>query len=74
MSEWIDFVRWQECKEMEQPGYIFEVVNAEEQQMLTPCVIPLDVPFDWTSLPVKFRIIVEPAPKRSDPLPPPVQR
>jgi hypothetical protein len=74
MSEWIDFIHWQECKAMERPGYIFEVVNADEQQMLTTCTAILEVPFDWTSLPVKFRLIVEPALNRSDPLPPPVQK
>ena len=74
MSEWIDFVHWQECKAMERPGYVFEVVNADEQHMLTACTITLEVPFDWTSSPVKFRMVAEPTLKRSDPLPPPIQK
>ena len=74
MCEWIDFVHWQECKAMERPGYIFEVVNADEQHMLTTCTPTVEVPFDWTSSPVKFRIVVEPTLKRSDPLPPPIQK
>ena len=73
MSEWIDFAHWRECKAMERPGYIFEVVNSHEQQMLTICTPTLEVPFEWISLPVKFRLVVEPALMRSDPLPPPIE-
>lgn len=74
MSEWIDFVHWQECKAMERSGYIFEVVNADEQHLLTTCTVTFALPFDWTSSPVKFRMIPEPALKRSNPLPPPIQK
>jgi hypothetical protein len=74
MSEWIDFVRWQDCREMERPGYIFEVVNADEQYMLTPCTPTVEMPFDWTSSPIKFRMVAEPPLRRSDPLPPPIQK
>lgn len=74
MSEWIDFAHWQECKALERRGYTFEVVNADEQHMLTSCTPSVEVPFDWTSLPVKFRMVAEPPLKRSDPLPPPVQK
>lgn len=74
MCEWIDFERWPECRQMERPGYVFEVVNAEDQSMLTTCVVPLHPPFDWSSAPVKFRIVPEPAPRHSDPLPLPAEK
>lgn len=74
MSEWIDFAHWQACKDMERPAYIFEVVNAEEQSMLTTCTPTVEVPFDWTSSPVKFRMVAEPPLRRSDPLPLPIQK
>lgn len=74
MSEWIDFIHWQECKVMERQGYIFEVVNADDQYLLTTCTTPLDFPFDWTSSPVKFRMIAETKPRHSDPLPPPIRK
>ena len=70
MDAWIDFSHWDACKFMERPGYVFEVVNADDQQMLVTCIIPLEVPFDWTSSPVKFRVVPELKPKHSDPLPP----
>ena len=74
MCEWVDFSRWDECKAMERPGYVFEVVNAEEQSMLTTCTVPLEMPFDWSSSPVKFRMVPEPMPRHSDPLPRPTDR
>jgi hypothetical protein len=73
MCEWIDFSRWDECKAMERPGYVFEVVNAEEQRMLTTCTVPLEMPLDWSSSPVKFRMVPEQEPRHSDPLPPPAE-
>lgn len=72
MIEWIDFIRWQDCKAMEKPGYVFEVVNADDQRMLTSCIVPLEVPLDWSTLPIKFRIVPEQQPRRSTPLPPSV--
>jgi hypothetical protein len=71
MAEWIDFDRWPECPQMERPGYVFEVTNAEQQTLLTPCVVPLEVPFDWRSPPLKFRLVAEPEPRHSDPIPAP---
>lgn len=71
MSEWIDFSRWEECRLMERPGYVFEVVNEEQLVMLTTCSIPLEIPFDWLSSPIKFRLVPQLEPKHSDPLPPP---
>lgn len=72
MSDWIDFDRWPECASMERPGIIFEVTN-EEQTLLTSCTIPLELPFDWTSAPVRFRAVPEAKPRHSSPLPKPVQ-
>ena len=74
MCEWVDFSRWDECKAMERPGYVFEVVNVEEQSMLTTCTVPLEMPFDWASSPVKFRMVPESMPRHSDPLPRPADR
>jgi hypothetical protein len=71
MAEWIDFDRWPECPQMERPGYVFEVTNAEQQMLLTPCVVPLEVPFDWRSPPLKFRLVSEPEPRHSNPIPAP---
>lgn len=70
MSEWIDFDRWSECRSMERPGIIFEVTN-NEQTLLTTCVVPLPVPFDWKAAPVRFRTVPEPEPRHSSPLPKP---
>lgn len=70
MGEWIDFSHWEECKVMERPGYVFEVVNAEDQSMIVTCTVPLEMPFDWSSSPVRFRMIAEPRARHSDPLPP----
>jgi hypothetical protein len=72
MAEWIDFERWPECAQMERPGYVFEVTNVEQQQLLTTCLVPLELPFDWRSPPLKFRLVPEPTPRHSDPLPAPV--
>lgn len=71
--EWIDFDRWPECREMERPGIVFEVENAEGQSLLTPCTATLEVPFDWTTGPIRFRPVEEPKPRHSAPLPAPAQ-
>lgn len=71
MSEWIDFDHWPECTAMERPGFVFEVVNADQQALLTNCVVPLETPFDWRSPPLRFRVVVESAPRHSEPLPKP---
>lgn len=72
MSEWIDFSRWDECKLMERPGYVFEVVNAESQSLLTDCTLVLPIPFDWSSPPARFRLVPAPPLRHSDPIPQPV--
>lgn len=74
MGEWIDFERWPECLVKEQPGYVFEVANEEDRRMLTRCVIPLPIPFDWESEPVRFRLAPESPPRHSAPLPQPAPR
>jgi hypothetical protein len=71
MSDWIPYDRWQECTRMERPGFVFEVRNEEGQSLLTPCTIPLQLPFDWKSPPVRFRLVAEPPPRRSSPIPEP---
>jgi hypothetical protein len=71
MSEWIDFERWPDCVRMERPGYVFEVRNGEGRILLTPCTVPLRLPFDWTSPPVRFRLVEEQRPRHSAPVPRP---
>lgn len=71
--DWIDFDRWPECRHMERPGIVFEVENAAGQSLLTPCTIPLEIPFDWTGGPIRFRSIEEPKPRHSAPIPPPAR-
>jgi hypothetical protein len=73
MTDWIDFDRWPECRDLERPGIVFEVENAEGQSLLTTCTIPLEVPFDWTGGPIRFRPIEEPKPQHSAPLPAPAR-
>lgn len=69
--DWMDFDRWPECRSLERPGIVFEVENAEGLVLLTHCAVPLEVPADWTSPPLRFRVIPEPAPTHSKPLPAP---
>lgn len=71
MSDWIDFGQWPNCTRMERPGFVFEVRNDEGRSLLTTCTVPLRLPFDWTSPPVRFRLIEAPKPRRSNPIPKP---
>lgn len=71
MSDWIAFDQWSECRRMERPGYVFEVKNQEGQSLFTTCTVPLQLPADWTSPPVAFRLIEEPKPRHSTPIPRP---
>jgi len=71
MSDWIDFGQWQDCAQMERPGSIFEVRNAEGQSILTTCSDPLQLPHDWRSSPVQFRLVEAPKPRHSNPIPQP---
>jgi hypothetical protein len=72
--DWISFDRWEECRQMERPGYAFEVINADGQRIETTCTIPLPMPMGWTTPPQKFRLIVMTPPRRSDPIPPATPR
>jgi len=74
MSDWVDIQHWTNCASMSSPGYVFEVVNAQGQSLRTPCVQPLQTPWDWTSAPVRFRLVREAPPRRSTPIPGPAQR
>lgn len=72
MSEWLEIEQWRRCAEMARPGILFEIGNAEGQSLFTPCVQPLPAaPFDWRSPPTRFRVVAEPKPERSSPLPKP---
>jgi len=74
MSEWVDFSRWPDCKEMERPGIVFEVANAEDLRMLTPCAVQFQVPLDWKSGPMRFRPVAQSRPQHSSPIPAPRER
>jgi len=74
MSDWIAFDRWNECIGMERPGYVFEVKNQEGQILLTGCTVPLQLPADWKSAPVAFRLIEEPKSRHSTPIPKPLRK
>jgi hypothetical protein len=72
MSEWLAIERWAECEQMARPGIVFEIQNAEGLSLITQCTATLPpMPFDWKSPPIRFRAIVEPPARHSDPLPPP---
>ena len=72
MSDWISMDEWHRCREMERPGIVFEISNAEGQSMITHCIETLPKPpFDWKSAPVRFRAIVEPQSQHSNPMPKP---
>lgn len=69
MGEWIDIERWSECRDMERPGWVFELANREDRRMLTGCTVAVTIPFGWESGPVKFRLVPLSAPRHSSPLP-----
>lgn len=72
MSEWVDIAQWARCHDMERPGIIFEIRNAEGLSLFTPCVTPLpEMPFDWKQPALEFRPVEETPPERSTPIPPP---
>ena len=71
MSDWIDFDQWHNCARMERPGFVFEVRNGEGRSLLTPCTVPLQLPFEWRSPPVDFRLVKALKPRRSNPIPKP---
>jgi len=69
MSEWISYDRWPECARMERPGYVFEMANKEGQSLFTACTVPLQLPFDWKSPPLRFRLVQAPPERHSSPIP-----
>ena len=72
MGEWLAIAQWQECVKLAKPGVVFEIRNAEGQTIQTQCVQPLPkMPFDWKSAPLQFRVVPEPMPEHSSPLPAP---
>ena len=72
VSEWLAIAQWAACEQMARPGIVFEIQNAEGLSLITRCSATLPpMPFDWKSPPVRFRAIVEPRPRHSDPIPPP---
>jgi hypothetical protein len=72
MSEWMNIDDWQRCLELQKPGIVFELRNADGQTMMTRCTptVPA-MPFDWKSGPTQFRAIVEAPPPHSTPIPRP---
>jgi hypothetical protein len=69
---WLPISDWARCRELAKPGLIAELRNAEGQSLFTPCTDEVPpVPFDWASPVEKFRMIVEPTPTHSTPLPEP---
>jgi hypothetical protein len=66
LSDWISFDHWPDCALIEQPGFVFEVQNEQGQSLLTTCTVPLQLPFDWKSAPVQFRLLEAPRPRHSN--------
>ena len=64
--------QWHECVKLARPGVVFEIRNAQGQSMLSPCVQPVpQAPFDWTSPPLRFRVVAAERPRHSSPMPAP---
>jgi hypothetical protein len=64
----MSFDHWLDCARIEQPGFVFEVQNEQGQSLLTTCTVPLQLPFDWMSAPVQFRLLEAPRPRHSNPI------
>ena len=71
MGEWIAIEQWADCQHLARPGFVFEIRNAAGQSLFTSCGPLLALPFDWSATPVRFRLVREPPPQRSAPIPPP---
>ena len=72
MSEWMAIAQWHECERLARPGIVFELQNAEGLSLFTPCTPTLPAPpFDWKSPPMRFRAVLQPRPRHSDPMPEP---
>lgn len=72
MSDWIPISEWAGSQGLAAPGMVFELRNREGEIMFSAAsgTAPA-VPFDWLSPPELFRLVREPAPRRSGPIPPP---
>jgi hypothetical protein len=66
---WHDFAEWSRCREMERPGYVFEIENAEGHKLWTPCTETVELPHDWVSGPQRFRLSTGVQPQHSTPMP-----
>jgi hypothetical protein len=71
MGDWIAIAEWHRCAELARPGIVFELRNAEGLSLFAACGPLPAPPFDWSSPPVVYRPVAEPAPQHSGPLPPP---
>ena len=72
MVDWIPIDQWVQCVELERPGIVFEIRNAEGLSLFTPCVTPLpEMPFDWKQPALEFRPVPQPPAEHSSPLPEP---
>jgi len=72
MVDWIPIDQWVQCVEMERPGIVFEIRNAQGQTLVTTCVPEVPkAPFDWTAPPKEFRPVQQPPAEHSSPLPEP---
>lgn len=72
VTAWMPIAQWNDSRALAKPGVVFEIQNADGETMLTSYVVPMPAaPFDWKSPPLQFRVVVEPAPRHSDPIPSP---
>lgn len=71
MCEWIDFALWHQCEAFARTGHVFEIANNDGQTLLTECVEQVELPYDWKSPPLRFRVVEDAAPVHSNPLPRP---
>jgi hypothetical protein len=73
MGEWYPIAEWHDCQRLARPGVVFEIQNAEGKSLLTDCGPLPPAPFDWLQPAIRFRLVAEPPPRRSAPIPPPRQ-
>jgi hypothetical protein len=69
MGEWHPISDWSRCADLARPGIVFELQNAREQSLFSPCGPLPERPFDWAEGPVRFRLVEEPPPRHSEPIP-----
>ena len=73
-GKWMSMERWPASAAMERPGYVFELENRYGMTIQMHWDEEIILPFDWTSPPLRFRLIVEAEAERSGPIPPPATR